>query len=47
MTLSAALAKIEIAIRLHPDNPREQEAFMKDDYVGEVPKENSRYIAKR
>lgn len=45
MTLSAALAKIELAIRMHPDDPQAISEFMITDYVGEIPSDASRYIA--
>jgi L-asparaginase len=43
MTLSSALAKAEIAIRLYPDDIVALSRFMMTNYVGEVPTENSRY----
>jgi L-asparaginase/Glu-tRNA(Gln) amidotransferase subunit D len=47
MTLSAALAKIELAIRLFPKSSKEAAKFMAENYVGEVPSESSRYIAEK
>ena len=43
MTLSASLAKIEVAIRMFPDNPKAIAEFMTVNYVGEVPDLNSSY----
>lgn len=37
MTLPAALAKIEIALRRHPDDLQALAQFMRDNYVGEIP----------
>lgn len=36
MTLSAALAKMEIALRLHPGDTASQAIFMTQSYVGEI-----------
>lgn len=36
MTLSAALAKLEIALRKHPENPQAVSDFMTRNYVGEI-----------
>ncbi len=44
MTLSAALAKIEIAIRLFPNDVNKVSEFMMENYVGEIPNDCSRYI---
>lgn len=43
MTLPTALAKIEIALNLYPDNPKRVAEFMTTDYVGEIPSELSRF----
>lgn len=43
MTLSATLAKIEIALRLHPNNLQAIAHFMTTNYVGEIPTESSRF----
>ena len=43
MTLPAALAKIEIALRLYPDNINAISEFMTESYVGEIPDSNSRF----
>lgn len=45
MTLPAALAKIETALRLYPDHPEKIARFMIENYVGEVPTEESRFQA--
>lgn len=47
MTLSAALAKIELSLRLFPKSTKEAAKFMVENYVGEIPNENSRYIAEK
>lgn len=47
MTLSAALAKIEIALCLHAKDRKALAAFMQENYVGEVPSAESRYIAEK
>jgi L-asparaginase/Glu-tRNA(Gln) amidotransferase subunit D len=47
MTLSAALAKIEIALRLYQDNLTVLSAFMTDNYVGEIPTERSSAAARK
>lgn len=47
MTLSAALAKLEIALRLYPEQPRKIAEFMTVNYVGEIPFEKSRFIETR
>lgn len=44
MTLPTALAKIEIALRLHAGNVPAMATFMTQSYVGEVPSESSRYV---
>ncbi len=41
MTLSAALAKIEIALRLHLNNLPAVAHFMTENYVGEIPTNHS------
>ena len=43
LTLSAALAKIEIALRLYPDNLAALSNFVGTNYVGEVPTDASRF----
>lgn len=43
MTLSAALIKIEIALRMYADDHAQLAQFMTANYVGEVPTEKSRY----
>ncbi len=45
MTLSAALAKIEIALRLYPDDLTSLSRFMTENYVGEVPTLSSSILA--
>ena len=47
MTLSAALAKIEIALCLHSKDMKALANFMQESYVGEVPSTESRYIAEK
>ena len=47
MTLSAALAKIEIALRTYPDDIAALSKFMMTNYVGEVPTDESRYVKKK
>lgn len=44
MTLSATLAKIEIALRLHGQNKKAFADFMTQSYVGEVPSRDSRFV---
>ena len=43
MTLSAALAKIEIALRMHMGDVRAMSRFMTSNYVGEIPSPVSRF----
>ena len=45
MTIPAALAKIEIALRKFPEDPQAQAKFMQSNYVGEVPSEETRFVA--
>ncbi len=45
LTLSAALAKIEIALQLYPDNLKALSKFVATNYVGEVPTEASGFNA--
>ncbi len=45
MTLSTALAKIEIALRMHPKDTKSIAEFMTTNYVGEIPDKSSRYIS--
>lgn len=47
MTLSAALAKTEIALRMYPDNPVSMAEFMTGNYVGEIPSNASRFAPGR
>lgn len=47
MTLSAALAKIEIALRLYPDDLPALSRFMTESYVGEVPSRESAIATRR
>ena len=47
MTLSAALAKTEIALRLHPDDKQAMARFMTSNYVGEIPSPSSRFAPVR
>ncbi|MBV8548349.1 MAG: asparaginase [Alphaproteobacteria bacterium] len=44
MTLSATLAKIEIALRLHGHHRQLLADFMTESYVGEVPSHDSRFV---
>jgi L-asparaginase len=44
LTLPAALAKIEVAIELFPDDLNAFGAFMNKNYVGEVPDDDSRFL---
>lgn len=44
MTLPAALAKIEIALRMHAGDVRAMSRFMTTNYVGEIPSERSRFV---
>jgi hypothetical protein len=41
MTLGAAIAKMEVALRLFPGDREEISKFMSESYVGEVPNEFS------
>jgi len=43
MTLPAALAKTEVALRLHPGDLDALATFMATDYVGEIPSDQSRF----
>jgi len=45
MTLPAALAKIEIALRQSPNDIQDISRFMTSNYVGEIPDENSHFKA--
>lgn len=47
MTLPAALAKIEIALRLYPGGVDAISNFMKENYVGEIPSADSRFSPAR
>lgn len=47
MTLSSALAKIEIGLRKFPDDLSGLSRFMRENYVGEVPTERSSISARR
>ncbi|NBX66232.1 MAG: hypothetical protein EBQ96_04475 [Proteobacteria bacterium] len=44
MTLSAALAKIEIALRMHMGDLKAMSRFMTSNYVGEIPSHISRFV---
>ncbi|MBI1273754.1 MAG: hypothetical protein GC131_06700 [Alphaproteobacteria bacterium] len=44
MTLSSALAKTEIALRLHGGDAKAMARFMTQNYVGEVPTQLSRFV---
>lgn len=45
MTLPTALAKIEIALRQNPEDVQAISRFMTNNYVGEIPDENSHFKA--
>lgn len=47
MTLSAALAKTEIALRLYPNDIKMMGEFMTCNYVGEIPSQKSRFAPNR